>query len=91
MQKNLLITAIDTNIGKTYLVEQICQKIPNINVIKPIISGFNFDDTNNDIFKIAKSLNIEYNLKILILLALGVLKKPLPLTSHLDKTLILKI
>lgn len=63
MQKNLLITAIDTNIGKTYLVEQICQKIPNIKVIKPIISGFNFDDINNDIYKIAKSLNIEYNLK----------------------------
>ncbi len=73
MQKNLLITAIDTNIGKTYLVEQICQKIPNIKVIKPIISGFNFDDINNDIYKIAKSLNIEYNLKISILLALGAL------------------
>ena len=62
MPENILVAAIDTDIGKTYLIEQIIKKFTNINVIKPIISGFNLEDKNNDLYKIIKNLNIEYNI-----------------------------
>lgn len=54
------ITAIGTDIGKTFLVENICrilrEKNQQVEAIKPVISGFRDDDVNSDLAKILKSL-----------------------------------
>jgi dethiobiotin synthetase len=66
-KKIYFITAIGTDIGKTFFIEKICQKLMEENelvkAIKPISSGFNEDDlVNSDSAKILQSLNIEINL-----------------------------
>lgn len=55
------IAATGTDLGKTYLVEKILKNIPNAKAVKPIISGFDFDDPNSDSAKILKAQNIEFN------------------------------
>ncbi|MFM8186193.1 MAG: dethiobiotin synthase [Alphaproteobacteria bacterium] len=60
--ENYLILGIGTNIGKTFLVENICRNFPNFLAIKPLISGFE-DPKNSDSGKILQSLNLEINKK----------------------------
>lgn len=60
-EKIYFVTAIGTDIGKTYLVENIIKKIPNSKAIKPVISGFDFDNLESDSAKILKAQNIEVN------------------------------
>ncbi len=54
------ITATGTDIGKTFIVEKICQQLiqdgKKVSAIKPIISGFNDDDLNSDSAKILRVL-----------------------------------
>ena len=62
LKKNsYFIAATGTDIGKTYLVQQILNKIPHSKAIKPIISGFNFEDDNSDSAKILRSQNDDVN------------------------------
>lgn len=65
--KKYFVLGTSTDIGKTYFVENICKKLKrqniSINAIKPIISGFDFNDKNSDSYKIIKSLELEFNQK----------------------------
>ncbi len=63
---SIFITSTGTNIGKTYIncllidfIKNIKKK--NISAFKPIISGFNFDETPNDLSEICEALGLEYN------------------------------
>lgn len=60
-----LVLATSTGIGKTYFVSEACAKLRKkgvaVNAIKPVISGFDALDLDNDVFKIASGLGIEYN------------------------------
>ena len=60
-EKIYFIAAIGTDIGKTFLVENLCRILPNVMAIKPIASGFN-DDKNSDSAKILAALNLEISL-----------------------------
>lgn len=62
-EKIYFIAAIGTDIGKTFLVENLCRILPNVKAIKPIASGFNDDDKNSDSAKILAALNLEVSLK----------------------------
>ena len=52
MEKEFFITSTGTNIGKTFILQKLCQKFiannQEFSVIKPIISGFKYDDLDND-------------------------------------------
>jgi dethiobiotin synthetase len=61
--KIYFVAAIGTDIGKTFLVENLCKNLPNAMAIKPIASGFCDDDKNSDSAKILKSLSLENSLK----------------------------
>ena len=59
-QKIYLILGINTDIGKTFLIENLCRtltakKIP-VKAIKPIASGFSDDDLNSDSARILLAL-----------------------------------
>ncbi len=59
------VTATGTDIGKTFFIERICQKLIDegnrIEVIKPIISGFKDGDETSDSARILKVLNLDLN------------------------------
>lgn len=55
-KKNYLILAIGTDIGKTFLVENLCKVLPDVDAIKPIASGFRKGDKNSDTAKISAAL-----------------------------------
>lgn len=59
--KIYFIAAVGTDLGKTFLVENLCRNIlgngHEIDVIKPIASGFCNSDLNSDSAKILQSLN----------------------------------
>jgi dethiobiotin synthetase len=64
LKKNhYLVLAIGTDIGKTYLVENICQilskKERSVLAIKPIASGCKDDDKNSDPAKILTALGLK--------------------------------
>lgn len=63
--KKYLVLGTSTDIGKTYFVTQICQKLRQKNIkidaIKPLISGFDSNDPKNDTIKILKALNRPIN------------------------------
>ncbi len=66
--KHYLILGIGTNIGKTFLVEQLCQKLKTESIIfaiKPVASGFLDDDLNSDSAKIIKALELDFDQEIL--------------------------
>jgi len=67
MSEQLFITATGTEIGKSYYVQKICANYKKENkkffAIKPVISGFDVNDENNDSSLILKSLNLENNLE----------------------------
>lgn len=66
MQK-IFITSTGTNIGKSIFLNSLIRKLKNldggIKSLKPVISGFDFDEIPNDISRICESQEIEYNLK----------------------------
>ena len=59
-EKIYFITAIGTDLGKTFLVENLCKKLQEtqnlVHAIKPVASGFNDDDLSSDCAKILKVL-----------------------------------
>ncbi len=57
------IAAVGTDIGKTFLVENLCRFLPNSSAIKPIASGFCDDDSKSDSAKILQALCLENSLK----------------------------
>jgi len=63
--KQYFITAIGTDIGKTYFTTNLCQTLLNnnqkANIIKPVISGFE-SDNDNDTLLILESLGLEKNI-----------------------------
>jgi len=66
-EKIYFISAIGTDIGKTYLVKNICQilrqKEISVSAIKPVISGFLRHDKNSDSAKILTALGLEISQK----------------------------
>lgn len=65
MTRQLFITATGTDVGKTFILSKFCQKLSQENrrffAIKPIISGFNYDDSESDSAKILKILHKDFN------------------------------
>jgi len=59
------ITATSTNIGKTFILENVCKKLiedgKKVIAIKPIISGFSDDDLSSDSAKILNILEKDFN------------------------------
>ena len=65
-KKQFVVTAIGTDIGKTFVVEKICeelnQKKEKYSVIKPVISGFNpKNPQDSDTGKILQAMNLRVN------------------------------
>ncbi len=80
MSEIFFITATGTEIGKSFYLQKLCQKYQEkkqkFYAIKPVISGFDIDDTNNDSFLILKALNLEINEKNLNKISPWRLKAP---------------
>jgi len=91
MNKIFFVTATGTDIGKTFIVEKLCQKLikkgKKCNAIKPIISGFDIDDLNNDSAKLLKILGKKINLKNINKISPWRFKKPLSpnIAANLEK------
>ena len=58
--KSYIVLGVGTDIGKTFLVENLCQKNSKYYAIKPVISGFN-NDGKSDSEKILNALKIKTN------------------------------
>ena len=56
-----LILGIGTEVGKTFLVENLCRLKPQVLAIKPIASGFSKDDKTSDTSRILAALGLENN------------------------------
>jgi dethiobiotin synthase len=54
-EKIYFIVGIGTDIGKTFLVENLCRNFPSAMAIKPIVSGFKDDDENSDSIRLLNS------------------------------------
>lgn len=54
-----LILGIGTDIGKSFVVENLCRIMPNITAIKPVCTGFSDNDKNSDPARILAALNQE--------------------------------
>lgn len=61
--KIYFIAAVGTDIGKTFVVENLCRKIVGAQAIKPIASGFEDQDLNSDSAKILLAMNKEVSLQ----------------------------
>ena len=60
---NYLILGTGTDIGKSFLVENLCRIWPNTTAIKPVCTGFRDDDKNSDPARILTALNQEISKK----------------------------
>ncbi len=58
-EKIYFVAAVGTDIGKTFLVENLCRVLPKVTAIKPIASGSHDDDKNSDSAKILTALGLE--------------------------------
>jgi dethiobiotin synthetase len=67
--QSYLVLGIDTDIGKTFLVENLCKNLRKkkiaVSAIKPIVSGFDANDKNSDSAKILTALGREISKKTL--------------------------
>lgn len=61
--KVYFVAGIGTDIGKTFLVENLCRILPNAMAIKPIASGFIDGDENSDSAKILSALGQKNSLE----------------------------
>lgn len=75
LDNHAIILGIGTDIGKTFLVENLCQKYSFFYAIKPIISGFKIDE-NSDSARILKALNLPINQNNLDLISPWRYEKP---------------
>ena len=60
-----LVLGIGTEVGKTFLVENLCRVFPSAMAIKPIASGCKDDDANSDSAKILAALGVSVSKKSL--------------------------
>ncbi len=51
-KKSYLILGINTEVGKTFLMEKLCRIFPHSLAVKPVVSGIHDDDKNSDSAKI---------------------------------------
>jgi dethiobiotin synthetase len=58
--KSYIVLGVGTDIGKTFLVENLCQNNSKYYAIKPVITGFN-NDGKSDSEKILNALKIKIN------------------------------
>jgi dethiobiotin synthetase len=56
---NYLILGTGTDIGKSFLVENLCRILPEVTAIKPVCTGFLYSDKNSDPTRILTALNLE--------------------------------
>lgn len=81
MSKIFFITATGTEIGKSFYLQKLCQEYHAKNIkfhaIKPIISGFDINDEQNDSTLILKSLNLDITEENLDKISPWRFKKPL--------------
>lgn len=67
MVQQYFIIATGTDIGKSFYLQKLCGEYEvrkqAFHAIKPIISGFDIDDLNNDSALILESLNLENNIE----------------------------
>lgn len=75
-EQSYIVLAVGTDIGKTFLVENLCKKNSKYNAIKPIITGF-INDNNSDSAKILNALNVKINKSNLDKISPWRFKKPL--------------
>jgi len=75
-EQSYIVLAVGTDIGKTFLVENLCKKNSKYNAIKPIITGF-INDNKSDSAKILNALNIKINKSNLDKISPWRFKKPL--------------
>ncbi len=65
--KSFFITATGTEIGKTFITTALChqlkQKNFNVNAIKPIITGYNSENNENDLSILSSGLRKMFNVK----------------------------
>ena len=65
--EKIFITATGTGIGKTFIATMLCRKYlaegKKVVALKPIISGYNTNDNNNDTALILQSLGLEITQK----------------------------
>jgi dethiobiotin synthetase len=75
-EQSYIVLAVGTDIGKTFLVENLCKKNSKYNAIKPIITGF-INDNKSDSAKILNALNVKINKSNLDKISPWRFKKPL--------------
>jgi dethiobiotin synthetase len=56
-----LVLGIGTDIGKSFLVENLCKKSTDFLAIKPVCTGLNDDDQNSDPARILRAIGKELN------------------------------
>jgi dethiobiotin synthetase len=65
--KIYFVAGSSTDVGKTFLIEKICEKFRekkvSFDVVKPIISGFSVADSNSDSARILKALGYDLTIK----------------------------
>jgi dethiobiotin synthetase len=74
--KSYIVLGVGTDIGKTYLVENLCQKNSKYYAIKPVITGFN-NDGQSDTERILNALKIKINISNLDKISPYRFKKPI--------------
>jgi dethiobiotin synthetase len=75
-EQSYIVLAVGTDIGKTFLVENLCKKNPNYFAIKPVITGFNGDGTS-DSERILKASGLQINKNNLDKISPWRFKKPI--------------
>lgn len=58
-EKIYFIAAVGTDIGKTFLVENLCRILQGASAIKPIASGFSDDDLGSDSARILTAMGLK--------------------------------
>ncbi len=71
-----IVLGVGTDIGKTFLVENLCKKNSKYHAIKPVITGFK-KDGNSDSERILKALKIKINKSSLDAISPWRFKKPI--------------
>jgi dethiobiotin synthetase len=62
-EKIYLVVAVGTDIGKSFLVENLCRILPNSSAVKPIETGFDEGDNNSDSARILAALGFAISKK----------------------------
>lgn len=90
--KKIFITSTGTNIGKTLVTCGLTHLLRSkyqskVHVVKPVVSGFNFNNKPNDLLQICSALNIVYSKENIKKLTRYFFEKPLSpdMAARLEK------